>query len=204
MKLPNALSVIAAVSLFSGTLQAGLIDEVPPGSLKELAANQVVVQSTKVAGAPWPQLSLYQVVQASPKVMTALLNDYAAAPSYTPNMVAVKLLSTNPDGSKDLEYTTRVPILGKINYTVRNTYTKSGNMYTVAWTLLKSPFAKKSDGSIRIEPYGTGQTLMCYTNLVIPITTMVPGIQGQALSEAKATVAAIEREGEKRAGVSGN
>ena len=204
MKFPLALSVIAAVSLVAAPVRAALIDEVAPGSLKELAANQVVVQSTKVAGAPWPQLSLYQVVQASPKIMTDLLKDYAAAPSYTPNMIGVKLLATNPDGSKDLEYTTRVPILGKINYTVRNTYSKAGNMYTVAWTLIKSPFAKKSDGSIRIEPYGNGQTLMCYTNLVIPITTMVPGIQGQALSEAKATVAAIEREGEKRAGISGN
>lgn len=200
MKLPLVLTAIAALFLSSAAVRAALIDEVASGSRSDLAAGQVVVQSKKVADAPWPQLSLYQVVNASPKVMTALLNDYSAAPSYTPNMVAARLVATNPDGTKDVEYTVKVPILGKINYTVRNTYTKSGSMYSVAWTLLKSPFAKKSDGSLRIEPYGNGQTLMCYTNLVVPITTIVPGMQGQALSEAKATVAAIKSEGEKRAG----
>ena len=41
---------------------------------------------------------------------------------------------------------------------------------------------------------------MCYSNLVIPITNIIPGLQNQALSEAKETVAAIKKEAEKRGG----
>lgn len=200
MKLPVALSVLAALMLSSHVLQADLLDEVPAASRADLAAGQVVVESSKVPGAPWPQLSLYQVVDAPPKVMAALLNDFSSAPSYTPNMLGAKLLNANDDGTKDVEYTVKMPVFGKMTYSVRNSYVRKGKNFTVSWTLLKSPFAKKSDGSIRIEPYGNNQTLMCYTNLVIPITNIIPGLQNQALTEAKGTVAAIKGEAEKRAG----
>jgi hypothetical protein len=92
-----------------------------------------------------------------------------------------------------------VPILQKISYTVRNTYTRKGKSFEVGWTLLQSPLAKSVDGSLRIEPYGSGQTLLCYTNLVVPITNLVAGLKNQALTEAKATVRAIKAEAEKRA-----
>jgi hypothetical protein len=90
-------------------------------------------------------------------------------------------------------------VLQKISYTVRNTYTRKGKSFGVDWTLLQSPLAKSVDGSLRIEPYGDGQTLLCYTNLVVPITNLVAGLKNQALTEAKATVRAIKAEAEKRA-----
>ena len=190
---------LAAIVFFTASLQAGLIDEVPSNARDELAAGQVVVKSKNVQGAPWPQLSLYQVVDAPPDVLKDLFLDYDAAPSYTPGMLAAKVVATNPDGSKDVQYTVKVPVLQKISYTVRNTYTQKGKSFTVAWTLLQSPLAKSVDGSLRIEPYGTNQTLLCYTNLVVPITNLVAGLKNQALTEAKATVRAIKAEAEKRA-----
>jgi len=190
---------LAAIVFFTASLQAGLIDEVPSNARDELAAGQVVVKSKNVQGAPWPQLSLYQVVDAPPDVLKDLFLDYDAAPSYTPGMLAAKVVATNPDGSKDVQYTVKVPVLQKISYTVRNTYTQKGKSFSVAWTLLQSPLAKSVDGSLRIEPYGTNQTLLCYTNLVVPITNLVAGLKNQALTEAKATVRAIKAEAEKRA-----
>jgi hypothetical protein len=98
-----------------------------------------------------------------------------------------------------VEYTTKVPILMKTSYTVRNSYTRKGSSYTVGWKLLKSPFVKVSEGSLSIEPYGAGETLMRYTNLVVPKTNLVAGLKDQALNEAKATVVAIKTEAERRA-----
>jgi len=192
------LTFVALLSVGSLS-RAGLINEVPSQAQDELAAGQVVVKSKNVAGAPWPQLSLYQVVNAPPAVLKALFNDYASAPSYTPNLISATVLTTNPDGSKDVQYTTKVPILGKISYTVRNTYITNGASYEVDWTLIKSPLAKSSDGSLRIEPYGQNQTLLSYTNLCVPITSL-PGMKDAALGEAKTTVRAIKAEAEKRAG----
>lgn len=189
-----------AVLLAASPAGAALIDEVPSNARDELAAGQVVVKSKSVNGAPWPKLSLYQVVDAPPDVLEKLFTDYAAAPSYTPGMLGAKVVANNPDGSKDVEYTVKVPVLQKISYAVRNTYTRKGKSFSVDWTLLHSPLAKSVDGSLRIEPYGNGQTLLCYTNLVVPITNLVAGLKNQALNEAKATVRAIKAEAERRAG----
>jgi hypothetical protein len=190
---------VVAIVFLRVPLQAGLLDEVPSNARDELAAGQVVVKSKTVAGAPWPQLSLYQVVDAPPEVMKNLFLDYDAAPSYTPGMIAAKVVANNPDGTKDVQYTVKVPVLQKISYTVRNTYTQKGKSFAVNWTLLQSPLAKSVDGSLRIEPYGRNQTLLCYTNLVVPVTNLVAGLKNQALTEAKATVRDIQAEGEKRA-----
>ncbi len=195
----RTLTPFVVVLGFSSLAWAGLLDEVPANGRDELTQGQVVVKSKTVPGAPWPQLSLYQVVDAPPDVMEDLFMDYPAAPSYTPGMIAAKVVADNADGSKDVQYTVKVPILQKISYTVRNTYIRKGKSFEVDWTLIQSPLAKAVDGSLRIEPYGNGQTLLCYTNLVVPITNLVAGLKNQALTEAKATVRAIKAEAEKRA-----
>ena len=37
-------------------------------------------------------------------------------------MLGAKVIATNPDGTKDVEYRTKVPVLGSITYSVRNTH----------------------------------------------------------------------------------
>jgi hypothetical protein len=196
---PRPWISFAAIVLLAMPLRAALIDEVPASERDELASGQVVVKSKNVDGAPWPKLSLYQVVDAPPDVVKNLLLDYDSAPSYTPGMLAAKVLATNPDGTKDVQYTVKVPVLQKISYSVRNSYAQKGKNFTVSWDLIQSPLAKDVEGSLRIEPYGTNQTLLCYTNLVVPITNLVAGLKNQALTEAKGTVKAIKDEAEKRA-----
>lgn len=189
----------AALLLIPAVLRADLLSEIPQEERAELAAGNIVVQSKEVKGSPWPELSLYQVVDAPPKVVAALFTDYASAPSYIPGMLDAKVIAENADGTKDVQYTVKMPVLQKISYSVRNSYKQKGNNYQVNWTLLKSPLAKSSDGSLRIEPYGDGKTLLCYNNLVVPITGLVAGLKNQALNEAKSTVTAIKSESEKRA-----
>jgi hypothetical protein len=169
-------------------LRADLLGEVPQSARDELADGQLFVMSENIQGVPWPRLKLYQVVDAPPKVVADLFSDYSAAPDYIPGMLGAKVVASNPDGTKDVEYKVKVPVLQSISYTVRNTYIQKGNSYEVKWTLLRSPLAKSSDGSLRIEPYGKGKTLMCYTNLCVPITNLVAGLKNQALNEAKSTV----------------
>ncbi len=192
--------VIALYFLLLGfSVQASMVKEVPKSQREELAGGQTVVKSTDIEGLPWPELSLYRVVNAPPSVVLALFTDYASAPSFTPGILSAQVIATNPDGTKDVRYTVKVPILQKISYTVRNTYESSDQSYKVSWKLLQSPLAKQSDGSLRVEPYDGGRTLLCYTNLCVPVTNLVAGLKGQALVEAKNTVLALVTEAERRA-----
>jgi hypothetical protein len=199
MALRVVLFCCIVLPVFS-QLRADLLSEVPQNSRDELAQGQLIIVSENVDGVPWPRLKLYQVVNAPPKVVADLFSDYSAAPDYIPGMLAAKVIATNPDGTKDVQYKVKVPVLQGISYTVRNAYIQKGNSYEVKWTLLRSPLAKSSDGSLRIEPYGKGKTLMCYTNLCVPVTNLVAGLKNQALNEAKSTVRAITAEAERRAG----
>lgn len=194
------LSALFSLALFfSAFLYADLVKEVPRSERDELLEGQTVVKSTDVPGAPWPQLSLYRVVNAPPDVVSALFTDYNAAPSYTPGLIQAQVIATNPDGTKDVRYTVKVPVIQRTSYVVRNTYHKQGQNFMVSWRLLQSPLAKKSDGSLRIEPYGEGRTLLCYSNLCVPITNLVSGLKNQAIVEAKNTVLALATEAERRA-----
>jgi hypothetical protein len=194
----RAIAFLLIAMLVVPDMRAGLLDEVPQDARDELAAGQTVVKSENVPGAPWPKLELYRVVDAPPQILIDLFSDYPAAPSYTPGMLSAKVIANNPDGTKDVEYRVKVPVLQSITYSVRNTYIRKGNSYEVKWTLLRSPLAKASDGSLKIEPYGKGKTLMRYTNLTVPVTNLVAGLKNQALNEARATVRAIATEAERR------
>jgi len=191
--------LFASVFFVTVSLMADLVKEVPKSQRDELAEGQTVVRSTDMPGLPWPQLSLYRVVNAPPSVVADLFTDYDAAPSYTPGLLNAQVVSTNPDGTKDVRYTVKVPVIQRTSYLVRNTYRKQGSNYTVSWKLLQSPLAKQSDGSLRIEPYDGNRTLLCYTNLCVPITNLVSGLKNQALVEAKNTVLALATEAERRA-----
>lgn len=195
----NRRAILPLALFLSASLYADLVKEVPKSQRDELAEGQTVVKSIDVQGAPWPQLSLYRVVNAPPDVVSNLFTDYDAAPSYTPGLIQAQVIVTNPDGTKDVRYTVKVPVVQRTSYVVRNSYQKQGDNFTVSWKLMQSPLAKKSDGSLRIEPYDGNRTLMCYTNLCVPITNLVAGLKNQALVEAKNTVLALATEAERRA-----
>ena len=198
----NLHAAFLLVLFLSASLHADLLKEVPKSERDELAGGQTVVKSMAVPGVPWPQLSLFRVVNAQPDVVSNLFTDYAAAPSFTPGLIQAQVIATNPDGTKDVRYTVKVPVIQRTSYVVRNTYQTQGRNFTVSWKLLQSPLAKKSDGSLRIEPYGDDRTIMCYTNLCVPITSLVAGLKNQALVEAKNTVLALATEAERRANTS--
>lgn len=195
----NPRAIFSLALVLSASLYADLIKEVPKSQRDELAEGQTVVKSTDVPGAPWPQLSLYRVVNAPPDVVSDLFTDYDSAPSYTPGLIQAQVIATNPDGTKDVRYTVKVPVVQRTSYVVRNSYLKQDDNFTVSWKLIQSPLAKKSDGSLRIEPYDDNRTLMCYTNLCVPITNLVAGLKNQAQVEAKNTVLALATEAERRA-----
>lgn len=193
------LPALFALFLSLAPLKADLAKEVPRAERANLAAGQTVVVSTDVAGLPWPNLSLYRIVNSTPDIVANLFTDYASAPGYIPGMLAAKVIATNADGTKDVRYTVKVPVLQNMSYVVRNSFSHNSQTYTVSWKLLQSAMAKASDGSLRIEPCGDNRTLMCYSNLCVPVTNLVACLKNQALVEAKNTVLAIATEAERRA-----
>jgi hypothetical protein len=198
MLIRRSLLLVALLAGICGSQAAPLIDQVSASQKAQLTAGQTVVISQKVPGYAWPKLILFRVVNATPSMIYEMFGDYSAVSSYNHNVISAKVVAVNDDGSKDVEYTVKAPIIQRTSYTVRNTYTQKGNTYKVAWVLLNSPLAKSSDGSLKLEPYGKNQTLLRYENLCVPITTLFSSMQNQALEDAKSTVNDIAKEAQRR------
>jgi len=163
-----------------------------------LKQGKTVVTSKEIPKEAWPELTLFRVVNASPKEVFDLFNDYESAPSYTPGMIKAEVIAEPDPKAKDVRYTVRVPVLGNISYVVRNFYSQKGGVFEVRWELVESPMASASTGSLTIEPYN-GKTLLRYRNHVTPSVPMAGMLKGQARKEAETTIEAIGKEAERRA-----
>jgi hypothetical protein len=176
---------------------ASMADALTAEQLKILEEGKTVVTSREIPKEPWPELTLFRVVDASPKAVFDLFNDYESAPSYTPGMTKAEVIGQPERSAKDVRYTVKVPVLGSISYVVRNFYSSAGETYEVRWELVESPMASASNGALTIEPFD-GKTLLRYRNHVTPSVPMAGVLKGQARKEAETTIESIGREAERR------
>lgn len=190
-------ALIFAIFAISTAPAKSLLDGLSVEQKKEVDDGKLVVVSRDMPGGVWPELTVYTRVDAPVSAVKAVFLDYDNAQNYIPNLVSAKVISEPEPSVKDIEYTSRMPLLGNSTYTVRNWYDISAESVTVRWELLQSPNAEVSDGSMRVEPFGSGSILR-YTNYVKPKSSIAIVARGAALSEVKKTVTAIKEESERR------
>lgn len=177
-------------------------DELTPEQLDAINNGDTVLLSRDIAGAQWPQLIIYKLVNASPREVFDLFTDYPSAPSYTPGMLAAEVVAQPAENIKDVRYTVKVPVLSKISYTVRNEFQEHDGQFIVRWHLLQSPVASSAEGGLTMLPWN-GRTLLRYDNLVTPTIPMAGVLKHQAANEAKTTVEAIAKEAARRSSLQG-
>ncbi|MDD5200459.1 MAG: SRPBCC family protein [Terrimicrobiaceae bacterium] len=192
------LACAVAVLALSGVALADIAAGLSPIQLQQIKDGQMIVAQKDMPGGVWPQLTVYTLVNAPVATVAGVFRDYDHAQDFQPNLVSAKVVSQPAPNVCVVEYTSRMPIFGTMSYTVQNTYSQSGGGVDVQWKLLKSPMADISDGSLRVEPFGTGSILR-YTNYVKPKSSIAILAKGAAQGEVKNTVAALKAEAEKRA-----
>jgi hypothetical protein len=70
--------------------------------------------------------------------------------------------------------------------------------YRISWRVLKALQTKAAVGNLRVERYGDGESLICYTNLVTPASSVAVLLKKLAMERMGKIVAAIARESEKQ------
>lgn len=176
-----------------------MLDVLTPEQMQQLNKGELVVTSRDVPGGIWPELTVYTRVKAPVSAVGDVFLDYENAQKYIPNLVSAKVISEPEKNVRDIEYTSRMPLLGNSTYSVRNWYETSDSGITVKWKLLQSQQADISDGSLRVEP-SEGGCVMRYTNYVKPKSAIAIVAKGAAQSEVRKTVTAIKTEAERRVG----
>lgn len=188
-------SAIASIPALSHA--GSLIDELSAPQQAKVKGGQQVLVTEDIAGKPWPKITVYRAIKASPEEVAAVFFDYANAKDFVPNLLKSEVAQKVSSNCYDVDYILDVPILPDEYYTIRNTIKTAGSGYRADWKLVRAVQTKDTVGSLRIEPFGDG-SVICYQNLVTPGSGMAGLLRGKAIDQMKETVAAIGTQVEKQ------
>jgi hypothetical protein len=189
--------VIGLVSATSHLPAGEIQDELSDAQLALIKKGSQIVLTEDVDGKPWPRVTIYAVVNASPEEVAAVFFDYEDNKSFVPNVLKSDISKKITACTTEIDFGVNVPILPDEFYTVRNTIKMlSPEHYRFDWKLVRAVHTKDSVGSFCMEPL-EGRTLIRYQNLVTPGSSMAGLLRKTAISQMKDAATAIATRAEK-------
>lgn len=167
-----------------------------------LDSGRAVVIAEELPASPWPQLTVWRLIAATPEEAAAVFGDYERHVRFVPGLKKSTVSRVIDRATVEVDYVHRVPIVRDEAYTVRDHVSRSGAgaaaTYRVTWSLVRATSTKAAEGEARFEPHPRG-TLLVYRNLVTPGSAMagLGIIKRRARKEVEETVEAIAHEVER-------
>ena len=186
------IPLLFALGVSGRVSAAALTDDLNEEQKRAVAEGSQVVIREEIPDQPWPRVSVFQRVHASPEEVAAVFFDYENAKSYIPDVLESRISKRLSPRVFDVDYNVEVPILPDEMYTARNELEMpQPGSYRISWKILKALQTKAAVGNLRVDPYGDGESLICYTNLVTPGSSMAVVLKNMAMERMQKVVAAI-------------
>lgn len=159
---------------------------------------RVMVSENRV-GSPWPAITVYAWVAASPARAASVFTDYGGHASYIPELKRSRISRVIDSVTTDVDYTLNVPVVRDEEYTVRNHISRdTTGAIRVDWTLVRATSTRATVGHARFTPHtnartGSAGTLIEYYNFVTPGSRLAAlgFIRSRAVSQVEETVRSI-------------
>jgi len=150
---------------------------------------------------PWPAITVYRLVDATPEEAAAVFVDYDAHHAYIPTLLSSRVSQRIDAATADVDYVADVPMFRDEHYTVRDRVVRdSTGAYLVTWTLLRATTTQASNGHCRFSRYvyaGAPReaTLIEYHNFAIPGSRLASlgFVRSRILRQSAETVEAMAR-----------
>ena len=183
------LGLLVACPSFS--LAAAPYTELSQAEMARLTNRELVVHSKEVPKCPWPEITVFTLVDASPGEAAALFSNYQDQKSYIPDLVKSTPTTRLGENETIVDFEMRLPWpLANSKYSTRNTLAKvDNNEYQVAWNLVESDCLIDSKGTVQFAPYGD-KTLLRYRSLIHPGSKLSSVFSSRAKSGISKTVQA--------------
>jgi hypothetical protein len=179
---------------------AGMIDELNADQKAKLLRGEQVWWTTDVRSMPWPRITLYQLVKATPDETMAVGLDFESKPPYTPGLKSSKILRWTDAASPVVQYVMDIPMFSDetvVHQFHISLYGEKKDSYRLEWKLLKGGRTKQSDGVMRAEPYGS-ETIVGFTGFVHPDMPFAGAFKGvarnQTLEQTTGFIKQVEKE----------
>jgi len=185
-----ALAFLVARPSLSLALSAGT--ELSQAEMAKLTNRELVVHSKEISQCPWPEITVFTLIDASPAEAAALFSNYQDQKNYVPDLVRSTPTTRLGDNETVVDFEMRLPWpLANSRYSTRNTLTRvDGNGYQVSWNLVESDCLIDSKGMAQFIPYGE-KTLLKYRSLIHPNGKLASAFGFKARSGVCKSVQAI-------------
>ena len=156
-----------------------------------LNTGKQILVTEKIPNAIWPRFHIYRLIPAAPRDVEAIFWDVNDDINYVPDCMKVTVDSRPAPNIVEATYYLNIPFLPQEVSLVRTEVTLlPQGIYNNTWTILSSKYSQSGFGSFLIVPHNKG-SLICYTNFVVPKSSIACMLRSQAESQIKATVKAI-------------
>ena len=157
----------AAIALaFAPWPSAGAAAGLTEPEWQRLERGAVVVKTQPMEDYPWPEVTVYRRVAASPEEVMAVYADFEGQAAYLPKLVESRIVKRLSRSSFQVFYEYEVTGPNEL-YTVVAEVSRSPRGFRVVWELVTARYARRLSGQMRVEAHGAG-TLIEYTNRVDP------------------------------------
>ncbi len=175
----SSVAVVLGLSLFLSS--ARVFAETGVEEFKKLTPSdqQTVQNGGQVvqfgAQKPWPSVTIYQRINATPEESAAMFFDYGNQVKYIPHLTKAVAAAVSKTVF-NVDYQVKLPFIpswmgGTENYSVRDEILSydNGHSYEIQWSLIagRGETVKSSAGYAKFEDLG-GATLLAYYSYIVP------------------------------------
>ena len=195
---PAGYQLAGVAVFFALILYASLSFSVTPPAeltqteLAKLTNKELIIHSKEIPGRPWPEITIFALIDVLPVEAAALFSNYQDQKIYIPDLIKsdpVKKISEN-ETIVDFEMHTPWP-LANSKYSTGNVFKRlENNGYEISWYLVKSDSLIDSKGMVQFILYEK-KTLMMYKSLIYPDSRFASIFSSKAESGMSKTVQAI-------------
>jgi hypothetical protein len=166
--------------------------ELSQTELARLTNKELIIHSKEVPKCPWPEVTVFTLVDVSPVEAAALFSNYQDHKKYIPDLVKSDPIGRLAENEIIVDFEMRLPWpLANSKYSTGNIFNRlDNNEYQICWYLVESDSLLDSKGTVQFIPYGK-KTLLKYQSLIRPDSKLAAMFSSKARGSISKVVQAI-------------
>ena len=160
--------------------------------LSKLTNKELIIHSKEVPKCPWPEITVFTLIDVSPVEAAALFSNYQDQKTYIPDLIKSDPTRKLADNETVVDFEMRLPWpLASSKYSTGNVLNRlENNQYEICWYLVESDSLIDSKGTVQFIPY-RDKTLLKYQSLIHPDSKLASVFSSRAKGAITKTVQAI-------------
>lgn len=179
--------------IFFGLLYSTSLFALSQKQQEFLKRHDYLTEREMISKAPWPKVTIYMKINATPEEAMALFSDFERQKDYVPNLLKSKVARQVSPVEVHTEYKLKMPWpLSDSSYIHGTIISKKEKDYFIKWFVVESETTDKIDGSATFSHF-EGKTLMTYKSLIYPKSFLAPLFAGTMVDDTEASALAIKK-----------